>query len=218
VKKINRVLLVEDQVLLREGIRTLLSFEADLEVVGEAGNGLEAVRQVDKLQPDLVLMDLSMPIMGGIEAIKEIRSKWKDLKIVTLTVNETEEYISASLKAGANGYVLKDSTKDELLRAIREVLAGKRVLSPGASDKIIEGYLEGQKGKTVLTAWDTLTLREREILKLIGEGYRNKAIADFLCISPNAVEKHRSNIMVKLNLHSSSALTAYAIEKGLVSR
>jgi two-component system, NarL family, response regulator NreC len=218
VNKKNRVLLVEDQILLREGIKTLLSFESDLEVIGEAGNGLEAIRQVDKLQPDLVLMDLSMPIMGGIEAIKEIRSKWKDIKMVALTVNETEEYISAALKAGANGYVLKDSTKEELLRAIREVLAGKRVLSPGASDKIIEGYLEGQKGKPILTAWDTLTLREREVLKLIGEGYRNKAIADFLCISPNTVEKHRSNIMVKLNLHSSSALTAYAIEKGLVSR
>jgi two-component system, NarL family, response regulator NreC len=218
VNKISRVLLVEDQILLREGLKTLLSFETDLEVIGEAGNGLEGIRQVDKLQPDLVLMDLSMPIMGGIEAIKEIRSKWKDIKIVALTVNETEEYISASLKAGANGYVLKDSTKDELLRAIREVMAGKRVLSPLASEKIIEGYLEGQKGKPVLTAWDTLTLREREVLKLIGEGYRNKAIADFLCISPNTVEKHRSNIMVKLNLHSSSALTAYAIEKGLVSR
>jgi two-component system, NarL family, response regulator NreC len=213
-----RVLLVEDQTLLREGIKTLLSFQANLEVVGEAGNGLEAIRLVDKLQPDLVLMDLSMPLMGGIEAIQEIRSKWSDLKIVALTVNETEEFILAALKAGANGYVLKDSTKDELLQAIKEVLSGKRVLSPGASDKVIEGYLEGQKDKPAMTAWDTLTLREREILKLIGEGHRNKAIADFLCISPNTVEKHRSNIMEKLNLHSSSALTAYAIEKGLVVR
>jgi len=154
--------------------------------------------------------------MSGVEAIHEIRKKWPNLKILALTVNDTEEYISSTLKAGAEGYVLKDSNRDELLQAIRSVLAGKRVLSPGVSQKVIDGYLEGKKDRSIRSPWDTLTLREREILKLIGEGHKNKAIADYLCISPNTVEKHRSNIMEKLNLHTVSALTAYAIEKGLI--
>jgi two-component system, NarL family, response regulator NreC len=213
-----RILLVDDQTILREGIKSLLSFQPNLEVIGEAGDGLEAVRLVDKLQPDLVLMDLSMPIMSGVEAIQEIKKKWPEMKLLALTVNETEEYISATLKAGADGYVLKDSTRSELFQAINNVLSGKRVLSPGVSKKVIDGYLEGRKDKPILSAWDTLTLREREILKLIGEGHKNKGIADLLCISPNTVEKHRSNIMEKLDLHSASTLTAYAIEKGLVGR
>jgi DNA-binding NarL/FixJ family response regulator len=213
-----RVLMVEDQTILREGLKALLSFHTDLEIVGEAGDGLEAIKLVDKLQPDLVLMDLSMPRMSGIEAIQEIKKKWPDLKILVLTVNDTEEYISATLKSGAEGYVLKESTRDELLQAIQNVLNGKRVLSPGVSLKVIAGYLEGKKDRQVLSPWDKLTLREREILKLIGEGHKNKTIAEFLCISPNTVEKHRSNIMEKVNLHNASALTAYAIEKGLIER
>jgi two-component system, NarL family, response regulator NreC len=213
-----RILLVDDQTILREGIKSLLSFQANLEVIGEAGDGLEAVRLVDKLQPDLVLMDLSMPIMSGVEAIQEIRKKWPEMKLLVLTVNESEEYIATTLKAGADGYVLKDSNRVELLQAINNVLSGKRVLSPGVSKKVINGYLEGRKDKAILSAWDTLTLREREILKLIGEGHKNKAIAEILCISPNTVEKHRSNIMEKLDLHSASTLTAYAIEKGLVGK
>ncbi len=211
-----RILLVEDQTILREGLRSLLSFQNDLEIVGEAGDGLEAIRLVDKLKPDLVLMDLSMPRMSGVEATREIKKKWPNLKILALTVNDTEEYIQATLKAGAEGYVLKESNRDELLQAIKSVLSGKRVLSPGVSKKVIEGYLEGKKEGGIISLWDTLTLREREILKLIGEGHKNKAIAEYLCISPNTVEKHRSNIMEKLNLHTVSALTAYAIEKGLV--
>jgi two-component system, NarL family, response regulator NreC len=213
-----RILLVDDQTILREGIKSLLSFQANLEVIGEAGDGLEAVRLVDKLQPNLVLMDLSMPIMSGVEAIQEIRKKWPEMKLLVLTVNESEEYIATTLRAGADGYVLKDSNRVELLQAINNVLSGKRVLSPGVSQKVIDGYLEGKKDKAIQSTWDTLTLREREILKLIGEGHKNKDIAEILCISPNTVEKHRSNIMEKLDLHSASALTAYAIEKGLVGK
>jgi DNA-binding NarL/FixJ family response regulator len=211
-----RLLIVEDQTILREGLRSLLSFQADLEIVGEAGDGLEAIKLVDKLVPDLVLMDLSMPRMSGIEAIREIKKKRPEMKILALTVNDTEEYISATLKSGAEGYVLKESNREELLQALKGVLSGKRVLSPGVSKKVIDGYLEGKKDNPVISPWDTLTLREREILKLIGEGHKNKAIAEYLFISPNTVEKHRSNIMEKLDLHTVSALTAYAIEKGLV--
>jgi two-component system response regulator NreC len=214
-----RIFIVEDHTILREGLLSLLSTHQDLEVVGEAENGLEAIRSVEKLLPDLILMDLSMPRMGGIEAIREIKKRLpKKNKILALTVNDSEEYILATLKAGADGYILKDSTHEELLQAIRNILSGKRVLSPSVSEKVIEGYLEGKKIQQTISPWDTLTHREREILKLIGEGYKNKEIADYLFISPNTVEKHRSNLMEKLNLHSASALTAYAIEKGLVTK
>lgn len=212
------ILIVEDQTILREGLRSLLSFQPDLEIIGEAGDGLEGIRSVDKLLPNLVLMDLSMPRMSGMEAIKEIKKKWPEIKILALTVNDSEEYIMAALKAGADGYILKDSTNTELLHAIRNILSGKRVLSPGVSKKVIEGYLESKKDQSIMSPWDTLTLREREILRLIGEGQKNKDIADSLSISPNTVEKHRANIMEKLNLHSVSALTAYAMRKGLIKK
>ncbi|MBI5603716.1 MAG: response regulator transcription factor [Deltaproteobacteria bacterium] len=212
------ILIVEDQTILREGLRSLLSFQPDMEIIGEAGDGLEGIRSVDKLLPNLVLMDLSMPRMSGMEAIKEIKKKWPEIKILALTVNDSEEYIIAALKAGADGYILKDSTNTELLQAIRNILSGKRVLSPGVSKKVIEGYLESKKDQSIMSPWDTLTLREREILRLIGEGQKNKDIADSLSISPNTVEKHRANIMEKLNLHSVSALTAYAMRKGLIKK
>jgi DNA-binding NarL/FixJ family response regulator len=214
----HKILLAEDHTLIREGVRALIDSHQDLEVVGEAADGREAIRLAEKLSPTLVLMDLSMPRMGGIEAIREIRKKWPRIKILALTVNESEEYVLAALKAGADGYILKDSTHQELIQAIQNVLTGKRVLSPGISEKVIEGYLAGKKSQTIKTPWDTLTQREREVLKLIGEGHKTNEIADYLFISPHTVEKHRSNIMEKLDLHSVSALTAYAIEKDLVVR
>ncbi|RPJ33654.1 MAG: DNA-binding response regulator [Deltaproteobacteria bacterium] len=210
------VLIVEDHALLREGVRALLSSHPDLKVIGEAADGREAIRQVEKLSPDLVLMDLSMPRMGGVEAIGQIKKKWPDIKILALTVYDSEEYVQTALQAGADGYILKDSSHAELLLAIRSVLAGKRVLSPTISAKVIEGYLAGKKTESLHTPWETLTQREREVLKLIGEGNKSKEIADYLCISLHTVEKHRSNLMEKLNLHSVAALVSYAIEKGLV--
>ncbi len=213
-----RIIIVEDQTILREGLRSLLAFQPDLEIVGEAKDGLEAIRKVDKLLPDLVMTDLPMPRMSGIEAIKEIKKKWPKIKILALTVNDAEEYVLAALRAGADGYILKDATNAELLQAIRDILSGNRVLSPGISEKVIEGYLENKNKQEIRSLWDTLTVREREILKLIGEGKKNKEIADSLSISPNTVEKHRANIMEKLNLHSVSSLTAYAVEKGLINR
>jgi len=212
----NSVLIVEDHTLIREGLRSLLSSHPDLEVIGEAADGREAIERVEKLSPALVLMDLSMPRMGGVEAIRVIKKKWPKIKILALTVNDSEEYVLAALRAGADGYILKDSSHAELILAIRNVLAGKRVLSPSISEKVIEGYLAGKNAESIHTPWDTLTQREREVLKLIGERYKSKEIADYLCISLHTVEKHRSNLMEKLNRHSVSALTSYAIEKGLV--
>ncbi len=213
-----RIIIVEDQTILREGLRSLLAYQHDLEIIGEARDGLEAMRKVDALLPDLVLTDISMPRMNGIDAIKEIKKKWPRIKILALTVNDSEEYVLAALKAGADGYILKDATNSELLRAIRNILSGNRVLSPGISEKIIEGYLETKNKEEIRSLWDTLTVREKEILKLIGEGNKNKEIAQALSISPNTVEKHRANIMEKLNLHSVSALTAYAAQKGLIKK
>jgi DNA-binding NarL/FixJ family response regulator len=196
----------------------LLSSSPDFEVVGEAEDGREAIRCVEKLKPDLILTDLSMPRMNGMEAIREIKRQSPKTKILVLTVHRTEEYILATLKAGADGYLLKDSTHTELVTAVRNVLSGKRYISPGISEKVIEGYVEGKKTLKPRTSWETLTQREREVLKLIAEGYRNKEIANDLCISVKTVEKHRANLMEKLNLHNVQALTAFAIEKGLVSR
>jgi len=212
------MVIVEDHTLLREGLKSLLSSHPHLEIVGEADNGLDAIRCIAKLKPTLVLMDLSMPKMNGMDALKAIKKRSPDTKVIVLTVHKSEEYILAALDAGANGYVLKDSTSSELMMAITTILSGKRFISPGISEKVIDGYLEGRKSGKPSSSWSTLTQREREILKMIAEGYTNKDIAEYLCISIKTVEKHRSNLMKKLNLHSISALTTFAIEKGLVNK
>ncbi|MGA2463410.1 MAG: response regulator transcription factor [Thermodesulfobacteriota bacterium] len=213
-----RIVIAEDHTILREGLKSLLSSNPDFEIIGEAEDGREAIRCVEKFKPDLILMDLSMPRMNGMDAIKEIKKRFSETKILVLTVHKTEEYILATLKFGADGYILKDSTHAELVLAVKNVLSGKHYISPGISEKVIEGYLEGKKTLKRKSSWETLTQREREILKLIAEGYKNKEIGDYLCISPKTVEKHRANLMEKLALHNVQALTTFAIEKGLVSR
>ncbi|MEE4262792.1 MAG: response regulator transcription factor [Desulfobacteraceae bacterium] len=213
-----RIVLAEDHTILREGLRALLSADPNVEIIGEAQNGREAVRCVEKLEPDLVLMDLSMPRMSGMEATREIKKRYPEIKIIALTVHKTEEYLLTTLKAGADGYVLKDATHDELLMAIKNVMGGKSYLSPGVSEKIIEGYLDGRENNRTASPWESLSQREREVLKLIAEGFKNKEIAGDLCISLKTVEKHRANLMKKLDLHNAAALTVYAVQKGLVNR
>jgi DNA-binding NarL/FixJ family response regulator len=213
-----RIVIAEDHTILREGLRMLLTSNPSLEVVGEAQDGLEAKRCAETLKPHLILMDLSMPKMSGMDAIKETKRLSPATKILVLTVHRTEEYILAALKAGADGYVLKDATHSELMLSIDCVLSGKSYLSPGISEKVIEGYLEGRKTLKTHSPWDTLTQREQEVLKMVAEGHKNRDIADFLCISVKTVEKHRANLMKKLNLHSVSALTAFAMEKGLITK
>ncbi len=216
--EIKKIVIAEDHTILREGLRMLLSSNPAFEVVGEAQDGLEAIRSVEAFKPDLILMDLSMPRMNGVGAIQEIKKQSPSTKILVLTVHKTEEYILTTLKAGADGYILKDATHGELMLAIDNIFSGKSYLSPGISEKVIEGYLEGRKSIKSSTSWDTLTQREREILKMIAEGYKNKDIADYLCISAKTVEKHRANLMKKLDLHSASSLTAFAMEKGLITK
>jgi len=213
-----RIVIAEDHTILREGLRSLLSSNPEFEIIGEAEDGRQAIERVEKLKPDLILMDLSMPRMNGMDAIREIKKHCPGTKVLVLTVHKTEEHILSTLDAGADGYVLKDATHGELVMALQSVLGGKHYLSPGISEKVIEGYLDGRRTLKTTTPWGTLTQREREILKLIAEGYKNSEIAGYLYISVKTVEKHRANLMKKLNLHNTSALTAFAIEKGLVSK
>jgi DNA-binding NarL/FixJ family response regulator len=189
-----------------------------MEVVCEARDGHEAIRCVEKFRPDIVLLDLSMPRLNGLDAIREIKKISRPTKVIVLTAHKTEEYVRASLQAGAEGYLLKDAGYTELLAAIRGVMGGKHYLSPEISGTVIDGYLEGRKAREQITSWDTLSLRERQIVQLIGEGNKNKDMAGLLCISVKTVEKHRANIMKKLDIHDVSGLTALAIEKGLVTR
>ena len=213
-----RIVLVEDHTILREGLRALLSADPDFEIIGEAADGREAVRLVEKQGPDLILMDLSMPRMTGMDAIREIKKRYPATKIIALTVHKTEEYLGTTLQAGADGYVLKDATHNELMMAIQSVLNGKTYLSPGVSEKVVEGYLEGKEGRMPNSTLGLLSQREREVLKLIAEGYKNKEIAADLYISLKTVEKHRANLMKKLDLHNAASLTVYAVDKGLVNR
>ena len=213
-----RVVIVEDQTIIREGLRSLLSSAKEFDVVGEAEDGRMAIRCTEKYKPDLVLTDLSMPRMNGTDMIETIKKQSPKTKVIALTVHQEEEYVLATLKAGVDGYLLKEASYPELLMAIRSVLKGNRYISPEISGKLISGYLEGRKSFKIDSLWETLTRREREILKLIAEGYKNKEIADYLCISAKTVETHRANLMRKLDLHNTAALVALATEKGLVSK
>lgn len=212
-----RIVIVEDQTIVRQGLRLVLTADGELDVVGEAENGLEGIRAVQQYKPDLVLIDLSMPKMNGIAAIKEIKRQYPDTKIVALTIHKSDEHILAAFEAGADGYCVKDAAQEELLKSVKGVLSGKPQISAEVAETVLDGYIEGKKRLKSKTTWDTITQREKEVLKLIGEGYKSKEIAEYLCISWRTVEKHRANMMEKLDLHTSSALTAYAIKKGLVS-
>jgi DNA-binding NarL/FixJ family response regulator len=210
------IVIAEDQNLVREGLKALLSIDDKYEIIGEAEDGLNAIRTVDKYQPDLLLIDLAMPKMNGISAIRQINQQYPATRILAITFHTSDEYILATFKAGADGYCLKNDTHDELLIAIKRVLSGKKYISPEISDKVLTGYLESHREIKKDTAWEKLTQREKEILKLIGEGHSSPEIAEYLCISPKTVDKHRANIMKKLDLHNIAGLTAYALKKGLI--
>jgi len=210
-----RVVIAEDETLLREVLRSLLSTE-EYVVVGTAEDGVEAFRLVQETTPDLIVLDLSMPRQTGMDVIKEIKACSPETKILVLTVHDSEEYALEALRSGANGYCLKESRREELMTAIRTVLSGKRYISPELSDKVMEGYVEEWKTLKTKSSWESLTPREKEVLRLIGRGAKNREIADAMGISIKTVERHRSNIMRKLDMHTGSALAAYAIERKLI--
>lgn len=211
-----RIMIVENHALLRAGLKMILEREREFEVIAESDNGHHAIQLAVRLAPDLVLMDLNMPGMNGIEATRAIKMRVPDTKVLILTMHKTDEYIHESLKAGADGYLLKDAMPSEFNTAVHSLLNGKNYLSPDVSERVVKGYLRPGGSAGVNSAWDMLTDRERVVLRLVAEGRSNKLIAEYLCLSVKTVEKHRSNLMRKLDLHNASSLTAYAIEKGLV--
>jgi DNA-binding NarL/FixJ family response regulator len=216
MEKTHRVFIVEDHQLFREGLKSMLNKRDDIEIVGEAEDGLEAVRRIRKTAPDMILLDLSMPKMGGISVMKEVKRDLPETRILALTIHESDQYVLEAFEAGADGYCVKDASRNELMLAIDSLLEGKSYISPGISDHVMEGYLSGRKTLKENSRWETVTQREREVLKLLAEGYTNKDIGDFLHISVKTVEKHRANLIGKLDLHNIAQLTAFAIENGLV--
>lgn len=211
-----KILIADDHAILREGIRALLADYDDLEVVGEAAEGKEAIDQANRLKPDVILMDIAMPGLGGLEATLELRKSCPQAKILVLTQYDNKEYIFRFLKAGASGYVLKKAVGTELVSAIRAVHAGGSFLYPTVASTLIEDYLQAPKKGEVEDIYDTLTDREKQILKLVAEGYTNKEVADLLCISVKTAMAHRANLMAKLDIHSRTELIKFAIRKGLI--
>jgi DNA-binding NarL/FixJ family response regulator len=211
-----RVLIAEDHALVRAGLRALLSQDPEIEIVGEADNGRDAVRAAGELKPQVVLMDLTMPGMNGMEAILDIKRRYSEVRVLVLTLHKTEEFVIASLRAGADGYILKEATPGELRLAVHTVASGKTYLSQDVMGKVVSENPAHGSSSPANGVWETLTQREREVLKLVAEGKSNKAIAEFLFLSAKTVEKHRAKLMAKLGMRNAAALTAYAIQKGLV--
>ena len=201
------------------GLQALLGSDPNYEVVGTVADGKTAIHSVGQLDPDIILMDLTMPGTGGIEAIEHIKRRHPRVKIIALTFHKEDKYIHATLEAGADAYVLKDDSRTELFTALTSVQRGKSYLSPSICDRVVAGYLAGgSDGSSEKPSWEILTRREREVIKLIAEGNKTKEIAAYLSLSPKTVEKHRTNLMRKLDLHSVSAVTVYAIQNGFISQ
>lgn len=211
-----RILLADDHRMMREGIRALLGGRDDIEVVGEAADGREAVRLTTRLCPDVVVMDVSMPLLNGIEATRQIRRDCPDTKVLILTVHESQEYVARLLAAGASGYMIKRAGGEELARAIRAVHHGDAFLYPSVARVVVEDYVQRLETGRGVGPKDVLTPREREILQLIAEGYTNREIADMLHLSIKTVQNHRSKIMKKLDLHDRGELIKYAIQQGII--
>ena len=211
-----RIVLVDDHAMLREGLHAILAAQPDLEVVGEAADGFEAIRLVEQTAPHVVVMDISMPHMNGLEATRRIKKAHPECRILVLTQYEDREYILSVVKAGADGYVLKRSAGSALAHAIRSVWAGEPALDPTATRAVIDAFIAGAAPAEEGEDSGPLSDREREVLILIAEGYSNQQIACTLHISPKTVEVHRGNIMSKVGLHNRTDLVKYAIRKGLV--
>jgi DNA-binding NarL/FixJ family response regulator len=211
-----RVLLAEDHTIVRQGLRSILDGREGIQVVGEAKDGREAVEKAQQLQPDIVLMDLSMPLLSGLEATRQIKSQCPQIEVLVLTMHADEEYVLQILQAGASGYLLKQSAVGELVTAIQAVDQGDSYLSPAISRKVVDGYVRQAREQSQVDPYEQLTDREREVLHLIAEGYSTQEIADLLFISPKTVRGHRSSLTEKLDLHSNAELTRYAIRKGIV--
>ncbi len=212
------ILLVDDNILFRSGMGSLLSSQADFVVVGSAANGREAQEKLVELQADIVLMDIRLAGLPGLGIIVQIKRSRPQTRIVLLTTLRAEDYVRAALGFGADGYILKDASVEELLMCLRTVAKGSMYLSPDVSGRLVESFLHPETGRSQKSGLDVLTCRERAILQLIAEGRTNRGTAEFLCESPKTVEKHRSSLMQKLGLRNAAELTVVALEMGLVER
>lgn len=208
------VVLADDHNIVRQGLRKLLEAQPDVRVVGEAADGAEATQLVEQLQPSVLVVDIMMGGMSGIEVTRYVKKLSPRTSVVVLSMHADEGYVMEALRAGARGYVLKDSIADDLLHAMREAVLGRRYLSPPLSEYVIEGYLQKQEG-TALKPHERLTVREREVLHLLAQGLSNAEIAERLCVSRRTIEVHRAHVMRKLGLRNQVQLLRYAIEAGI---
>ncbi len=211
-----RILLVDDHRVVRAGLRMLLESEPDMEVVGEAETGQEAIEKTRELRPDVVVMDIAMRGMTGLEATERIKAAHPDVRILTLTMHEDERYFFRALHAGASGYMAKGAPPEDFVSAVRAVAQGQAYIYPALTKKLLEEYLSPTAPKTPGDTLDGLTKREQEVLRLIADGHTSRKIGEMLGISPHTVERHRQNIMAKLGLHGRAELIKYAIRKGLI--
>ncbi|HEX6796375.1 MAG TPA: response regulator transcription factor [Ktedonobacterales bacterium] len=211
-----RVLIADDHTILRAGLKMMLNAQPDIEVVGEASDGHQAVSEAQRLLPDVIIMDITMPECNGIEATKQVKRLLPETRVLVLTMHENEEYLFQMLRAGAAGYMLKEAADTELISAIRVVSSGRFYLSPSAQSMMVSDYLQRVHTGEERDSYSALTEREREILKLVAEGLTNNQIGERLFISPKTVDTHRTHIMDKLNLHNRAELVKFAMRRGLL--
>ena len=212
-----RILLADDHGIVRQGTRSLLEKEADLEVVGEAEDGRAAVEMTEKLEPDVVVMDIAMPHLNGLDAAARIARRHPQIGVIILSMHDEEDYLVRALSAGVRGYLLKDTAQIDLVRAVRSVAERKAFFSPAIAQMLVDDFTRQMQRKGVADSYELLTEREREILQLLAEGKSNKEAAAMLNVSPYTVETHRNNLMQKLNLHNTAEIVLYAVRKKLIA-
>jgi DNA-binding NarL/FixJ family response regulator len=212
-----RILLGDDHTLVRQGIRKIIEEHKAWTVIGEAQDGRELVRKALEEEPDLILLDVAMPLLNGIEATRQIMRKLPAVKVLVLSMHADEAYIIQALQAGARGYLLKDSADAELVRAVTAVSEGKSYFSPNVAAIMLDDYVRHLAEKGITDRYETLSEREREVFQLVAEGHSNKEVANLLCVSPATVETHRAHILQKLDLHSTAELVLYAVRRGVIA-
>jgi DNA-binding NarL/FixJ family response regulator len=212
-----RILLGDDHTLLRQGLRKILQERPDWDVIAEAGDGREAVRQALAVQPDVAILDIGMPLMNGIEATRQIVRRRPDTHVLILSMHANEAYIIQALKAGAKGYLLKDSADTELIRGVAAVASGKSFFSPAVAKVMLDDYVRYLAEKGIADRFDSLSEREREIFQLVAEGRSTKEIAELLSVSPATIETHRAHVLQKLDVHNTAELVLYAVRRGVIS-
>ena len=211
-----RVLIADDHGIVRQGLRALLEKSPDVSVIGEASDGREAVRLAAELRPNIVVMDIAMPMLNGVDATSQILSRDPEIKVIILSMHSDESYILRALSAGAKGYLLKDSAEGDILPAVQTVAEGRPYFSPVIASTLLDEYLQTMKKNKVRDSYDLLSEREKEVLQLLAEGKSNKEVASLLNLSPYTIESHRTSLMQKLNLHNTAEIVLYAVRKNII--